>query len=126
VGAGVYRDMLVHRSHNPTFPARTRALRKIDFTEKYWGFFVYNGTYSGIRSDSLQSREVARERNYQGVGVRNRRVTRTFAGAIAAAGVLLVTPSFAAAEVKPFGHTCKAENGVRFCPTVALTERVPT
>jgi predicted acyl esterase len=29
-------------------------------------------------------------------------------------------------EPKPFGHTCKAEGGVRFCPTVALSERVPT
>src|SRR2546428_239067 len=33
---------------------------------------------------------------------------------------------FAAAEPKPFGHACKAENGVRFCPTETLEQRVPT
>lgn len=31
-----------------------------------------------------------------------------------------------AAEPKPFGHACKAQNGVRFCPTEALAERVPS
>ena len=45
--------------------------------------------------------------------------------------VLLALPTVAAAkqtktEPKPFGHACKAENGVRFCPTVALSERVPS
>lgn len=31
-----------------------------------------------------------------------------------------------AAEPAPFGHACKAENGVRFCPTETLAQRVPT
>ena len=40
----------------------------------------------------------------------------------------LVAPGVAAAEVepKPFGHACKAQEGVRFCPTEKLSERVPT
>jgi predicted acyl esterase len=49
-----------------------------------------------------------------------------FVGTLAAACALLVLPSIAAAELSPFGHACKAENGVRFCPTVSLSERVPT
>src|SRR5437870_10404857 len=39
---------------------------------------------------------------------------------------MLAAPALAAAEPKPFGHGCKAENGVRFCPTVENSERVPT
>ncbi|HEU0166254.1 MAG TPA: CocE/NonD family hydrolase [Chloroflexota bacterium] len=44
---------------------------------------------------------------------------------------LLALPAAAAAaetttEPKPFGHACKAQEGVRFCPTVGLSERVPT
>jgi pimeloyl-ACP methyl ester carboxylesterase len=41
-------------------------------------------------------------------------------------------PSAAAAQAKPagepapFGHACKAEDGVRFCPTETLEQRVPT
>ena len=47
---------------------------------------------------------------------------------VAAAAVcgLLAAPSLAAAEPAPFGHACKAQNGVRFCPTESLEERVPT
>jgi hypothetical protein len=45
-------------------------------------------------------------------------------GAAAAACGLLAVPSLAAAELKPLGHACKVEHGVRFCPTVALSERV--
>ena len=51
---------------------------------------------------------------------------------LAAFALLLGVAPFAlpgtasAAEPTPFGHACKAENGVRFCPTVALSERVPT
>ncbi len=45
---------------------------------------------------------------------------------LAAVCGLLAAPALAAAAVKPFGHACKAENGVRFCPTVGLSERVPT
>jgi predicted acyl esterase len=44
----------------------------------------------------------------------------------------LALPGAAAAQAKPageptpFGHACKAENGVRFCPTETLEQRVPT
>jgi len=47
-------------------------------------------------------------------------------GAVVTALTALAAPSFAAAEAKPFGHACKAENGVRFCPTETLEQRVPT
>src|SRR5246127_4022100 len=46
--------------------------------------------------------------------------------AAAAACGLLAAPSLAAAEPAPFGHACKAQNGVRFCPTETLEQRVPT
>jgi fermentation-respiration switch protein FrsA (DUF1100 family) len=49
-----------------------------------------------------------------------------FAGMLVAGCALLASPSLAAAEPKPFGHACKLENGVRFCPTVSLSERVPS
>jgi fermentation-respiration switch protein FrsA (DUF1100 family) len=39
---------------------------------------------------------------------------------------LLAAPALASAELAPFGHKCKAENGVRFCPTGTLAERVPS
>ena len=48
------------------------------------------------------------------------------------AAAALALPSAAAAQAKPagepapFGHACKAENGVRFCPTETLEQRVPT
>jgi cephalosporin-C deacetylase-like acetyl esterase len=39
---------------------------------------------------------------------------------------MLAMASVAAAEPAPFGHACKAQNGVRFCPTETLAQRVPT
>ena len=39
---------------------------------------------------------------------------------------MLAAPSLAAAEPAPFGHTCTAENGVRFCPGASLAQRVPS
>ena len=42
---------------------------------------------------------------------------------------LLAAPASAAAappEPKPFGHACKAQDGVRFCPTETNAQRVPT
>ncbi len=33
-------------------------------------------------------------------------------------------PAAASAAPLPFGHACTAQNGVRFCPTVALSQRV--
>jgi predicted acyl esterase len=48
------------------------------------------------------------------------------------AAAMLAMPGVAAAKAKvvaeaaPFGHACKAENGVRFCPSETLAQRVPT
>ncbi|MGH2864269.1 MAG: alpha/beta fold hydrolase [Solirubrobacteraceae bacterium] len=40
---------------------------------------------------------------------------------------LIALPAKAlAGEPTPFGHACKAENGVRFCPTETLAQRVPS
>jgi len=44
--------------------------------------------------------------------------------AILIAGVLAARS--AAAVPAPFGHPCIAQNGVRFCPTTSLADRVPT
>jgi fermentation-respiration switch protein FrsA (DUF1100 family) len=41
----------------------------------------------------------------------------------------LAAPAHAAAahgELTPFGHKCKAQDGVRFCPTETLAQRVPS
>jgi hypothetical protein len=38
----------------------------------------------------------------------------------------LVGGASAQAEPMPFGHACKAQNGVRFCPTGSLSQRVAT
>ena len=54
------------------------------------------------------------------------RFARTIASVLAAGLGLLALPSLASAAPAPFGHACKAENGVRFCPTVEEGERVPT
>jgi fermentation-respiration switch protein FrsA (DUF1100 family) len=46
---------------------------------------------------------------------------------LAIAGCLLAAvPSLASAELSPFGHTCKAQDGVRFCPSETLAQRVPS
>jgi len=54
------------------------------------------------------------------------RFSAGFVGFIAA----LALPAAASAIVKPppapFGHTCTLQNGVRFCPTTTLAQRVPT
>jgi predicted acyl esterase len=48
-------------------------------------------------------------------------------GAVALAVCALGAPAAAsAAEPTPLGHACKAENGVRFCPTETLAQRVPS
>jgi pimeloyl-ACP methyl ester carboxylesterase len=53
-----------------------------------------------------------------------RRFAHLTAGALALACALLAAPSLAVAEPAPFGHKCKAQNGVRFCPTETLAQRV--
>jgi cephalosporin-C deacetylase-like acetyl esterase len=47
---------------------------------------------------------------------------------LAAVAMALAAPGIATAkaEAAPFGHACKAQNGVRFCPTETLAQRVPT
>jgi hypothetical protein len=43
------------------------------------------------------------------------------------AGVAVLAPGAAAAAVPaPFGHACTAQNGVRYCPTTTLAQRVPS
>ena len=45
------------------------------------------------------------------------------------AALAFATPASAAkpkGEPAPFGHACTAQDGVRFCPTVGLEERVPS
>jgi predicted acyl esterase len=54
------------------------------------------------------------------------RFARMTASVLAAGLALLAIPALATAEPAPFGHACKAQNGVRFCPTESLEERVPT
>jgi hypothetical protein len=38
----------------------------------------------------------------------------------------LTAAPLASAEQTPLGHLCKAQNGVRFCPTEGLAQRVPS
>ena len=40
-----------------------------------------------------------------------------------ALGVLAAPAAASVAEPTPLGHACKAENGVRFCPTETLAQR---
>jgi pimeloyl-ACP methyl ester carboxylesterase len=48
-------------------------------------------------------------------------------GLLAAIAMLAIAGTATAqAEPAPFGHACKAQNGVRFCPTEGLPQRVPT
>ena len=39
---------------------------------------------------------------------------------------LAAAPAGAARTLAPFGHACKAQNGVRFCPTETNSQRVPS
>ncbi|HEX5225441.1 MAG TPA: CocE/NonD family hydrolase [Solirubrobacteraceae bacterium] len=53
-----------------------------------------------------------------------RRVVVSLVASISAA---LLAPGIAtAAEPAPFGHACTAQNGVRFCPSSSLEQRVPS
>jgi fermentation-respiration switch protein FrsA (DUF1100 family) len=42
------------------------------------------------------------------------------------AALALPGAAASAAELKPFGHSCTVQDGVRFCPTANLGERVPS
>jgi predicted acyl esterase len=48
------------------------------------------------------------------------------AGVLAIAFTTLALPSSAVAAPAPFGHACVPENGVRFCSTSTLAQRVPS
>ncbi len=66
-----------------------------------------------------------------GVRVKARRRTRMAALQAGVVVVLLVGAGPALAlkpkpEPSPFGHACKQEHGVRFCPTESLAQRVPS
>jgi fermentation-respiration switch protein FrsA (DUF1100 family) len=56
------------------------------------------------------------------------RMRRCLATVVATAALLvaLALPSTALAALTPFGHACTAQNGVRFCPTTSLAQRVHT
>jgi fermentation-respiration switch protein FrsA (DUF1100 family) len=49
---------------------------------------------------------------------------RRLAAAVAACGALLAPASASAAPPLPFGHACDPQNGVLFCPTTTLDQRV--
>jgi predicted acyl esterase len=50
------------------------------------------------------------------------------AGTVSAAIVMIAAGGIASAQAEPapFGHECKPQNGVRFCPTETLAQRVHT
>jgi len=60
--------------------------------------------------------------------VKVRRFSRLFVCVcgLALAGGLAAAQPAAARTLAPFGHACTAQNGVRFCPTVSNSERIPT
>jgi fermentation-respiration switch protein FrsA (DUF1100 family) len=58
--------------------------------------------------------------------VRIGRLAVTLSGTLAIGCVQFAAPPLASAEPAPFGHACKAQNGVRFCPTEGLSQRVPS
>src|SRR5689334_15550494 len=55
-------------------------------------------------------------------------VRRLFAAIATIAGVAGLAPAGAAAAgpPAPFGHACTPQNGVRYCPTSTLAQRVPS
>ncbi len=58
------------------------------------------------------------------VRTRSRTAIATFLGAIAVA--MFTAAGASAAPPAPFGHSCAAQNGVRFCPTTGSAQRVPS
>ena len=52
--------------------------------------------------------------------------TRAAGAMMTALGLLAPAGAAAAAPLAPFGHGCTAQNGVRYCPTGTLTQRVPS
>jgi predicted acyl esterase len=58
--------------------------------------------------------------------VRVRRFSGLLVCGLALASGLAAAQPAAARTLAPFGHACTAQNGVRFCPTVSNSERIPT
>jgi predicted acyl esterase len=59
--------------------------------------------------------------------MRQAAVVRSFAAIVGGlVAFIAFTGSASAAPPKPFGHSCTAQNGARFCPTVDSAHRVPT
>lgn len=53
-------------------------------------------------------------------------VWSTIAAVAATFVALSLVPVAEAAELKPYGHACTPQNGVRFCPTTGDVDRVPS
>jgi len=68
----------------------------------------------------------------QGPSVRLTGARQILAGILVIAAGMLAVPSLASAsaaaapQLAPFGHACKAQDGVRFCPSETLAQRVPS
>jgi predicted acyl esterase len=74
---------------------------------------------AGTRRDTRRALRTAGRGRRAGVGV--------LAASLAAIGLATVaTAGASAAEPAPFGHACTPQNGVRFCPTGTLEQRVPS
>ncbi|HXI95865.1 MAG TPA: alpha/beta fold hydrolase [Candidatus Acidoferrum sp.] len=58
--------------------------------------------------------------------MRVRRFRRWLVYALVLGLSLAAAPAGAARTLAPFGHACKAQNGVRFCPTETNSQRVPS
>ena len=58
--------------------------------------------------------------------MRVRRFRRWLVCGLALGLTLAAAPAGAARTLAPFGHACKAQNGVRFCPTETNSQRVPS
>src|SRR4051794_28869793 len=50
---------------------------------------------------------------------------RRLAALAAAVALGALAPTAAASPPDPFGHACTPQNGVLFCPTAELTDRIP-
>ena len=57
---------------------------------------------------------------------RRHTAVRPIAAVLSVLVAALIVTSSAAAAPQPFGHSCTAQNGVRFCPTANSSQRVPT
>ena len=57
---------------------------------------------------------------------RRHTAVRPIAAVLGVLAAALIVTSSAAAAPQPFGHSCTAQNGVRFCPTANTSQRIPT